>query len=552
MSITAIDDKESVKQEAGPAFAWEDRALFVMAGIVVILCIYVRIRLLGVPLERDEGEFAYFGQLILKGIPPFAAAYSMKLPGIYGMYALIMSLFGQTAQGIHLGLLITNMASILLLYLLGRRIGGTCTGAVASAVYALLSVSFSVFGIYAHATHFVVLFALAGFLCMFKALDRNSRLLFLLAGILFGIAFTMKQHAALLIIFAFLYLVWSGWNNSTSGKKNFMAGSALFLLGTMIPYALIALWMFQTGLFVKFWFWTVQYAREYTSSETLAAGLTRFFSQTAEIMIPQIPLWLMAIAAGGLLVTKLGRNGNRLFISSLLFFSLLALCPGFYFRPHYYIMLLPAIALLIGVAFQSAASLPLLSQRGLLRRIIPLLLFSGAVTYGCISERNYLFSLPPEKVSRAMYVSNPFPEAVEIARYIRDRTTTNDRIAVLGSEPEIYFYADRLSATGHIYMYGLMEDHPYAERMQIQMIREIETARPKYVVAVNVETSWMVRPTSSQKFMDWGENYIRNFYDLVGVIDIIDADQTRYVWDDKASGYSHVSNQFLTVFKRKR
>ena len=101
MSIEAVDDKESIKQETGPALAWENAALFIITGLVVLLCIYVRIRLLGIPLERDEGEFAYFGQLMLKGIPPFAAAYSMKLPGIYGMYALIMTLFGQTAQGIH-------------------------------------------------------------------------------------------------------------------------------------------------------------------------------------------------------------------------------------------------------------------------------------------------------------------------------------------------------------------------------------------------------------------------------------------------------------------
>ena len=551
MSIEAVADKESIRQETGPVIAWENTALYVIAGIVVVLCTCVRIRLLGIPLERDEGEFAYFGQLMLKGIPPFAAAYSMKLPGIYGMYALIMTLFGQTAQGIHLGLLVTNLISILLLFLLGKRICGIYAGAVASAVYALLSVSFSVFGVFAHATHFVVLFAVAGFLCMFKALDRNNRLLFLVTGILFGMAFTMKQHAVLLIIFAFFYLVWSGWRNSTSGKIHIMARSALFLLGTILPAALIALWMFQAGLFDKFWFWTVQYARAYASSETVVAGLSRFFSQTAGIIIPQIPLWLLAFAGGGLLLTKHGRSGDRFFIFGLFLFSMLAICPGFYFRPHYYIMLLPALALLIGVALQSVASLPALSRQGLSRHIIPLLLFSGAVAYGFVSERSYFFFLPPEKAGRAIYGTNPFPEAVEIARYIRDRTSTNDRIAVLGSEPEIYFYADRLSATGHIYMYGLMDDHPYAERMQMQMIREIETARPKFVVAVNVDTSWMVRPTSSQKFLDWGENYVRNFYDLVGVIDIIDADTTRYMWDDKASGYRHVSNRFLTVFKRR-
>ena len=51
--------------------------------------------------------------------------------------------------------------------------------------------------------------------------------------------------------------------------------------------------------------------------------------------------------------------------------------------------------------------------------------------------------------------------------------------------------------------------------------------------------------------MEWGENYVRNYYDLVGVIDMIEASPTRYMWDDKASGYRHVSDRYLTVFKRK-
>jgi len=551
MSTETYAGEESIQQRTGAVLPWVNTALFVIAGLVVILCIYIRIRLLSVPLERDEGEFAYFGQLILKGIPPFAAAYSMKLPGIYVMYALIMSLFGQSVQGIHLGLLFTNLATIYLLFLLGAHICDTRAGAVTAAVYALLSVSFSVLGVCAHATHFVVLFAVAGFFCLFKALDRNSLLLVLLSGFLFGIAFTMKQHAALLVIFAFLYLVRQSWGNSLSNKKHVMAGSIIFLFGTIVPYVLIVLWMTQAGLFKIFWFWTVQYAREYTSSETIGNGIANLIKETRDIIIPQFPLWLIAGAAGGLLATSQGRSRDRFFIFGLIAFSMLAICPGFYFRQHYYIMLLPAIALLIGVAVRTSTSLSALSHQDVFRQIIPLLLFTGAVTYGFISERSYFFTMPPVEVSRSVFGTNPFPEAAEIARYIREHTTTTDRIAVLGSEPEIYFHADRLSATGHIYMYGLMENQPYAERMQMQMIREIETARPKYVITVNVDASWLLRPTSSQKILDWGENYVHNLYDLVGVVDILGGFPTIYVWDDRASGYEHISDQSVAIFKRK-
>jgi len=72
---------------------------------VLALVAAVRIRLLNMPLERDEGEYAYAGQLMLQGIPPYQLAYNMKFPGTYAAYAFIMGLFGQTPAGIHFGVM---------------------------------------------------------------------------------------------------------------------------------------------------------------------------------------------------------------------------------------------------------------------------------------------------------------------------------------------------------------------------------------------------------------------------------------------------------------
>ena len=95
---------------------------WVALAVIIVFIAAIRIRLLQAPLERDEGEFAYMGQLILQGIPPFQMAYDVKLPGIYAIYALIMAVFGQTTQGIHIGLLIANVGSIVLVFLIARRL----------------------------------------------------------------------------------------------------------------------------------------------------------------------------------------------------------------------------------------------------------------------------------------------------------------------------------------------------------------------------------------------------------------------------------------------
>jgi hypothetical protein len=67
-------------------------------------------------------------------------------------------------------------------------------------------------------------------------------------------------------------------------------------------------------------------------------------------------------------------------------------------------------------------------------------------------------------------------ESPEIARYVRERTTDDDRIAVIGSEPQIYFYTGRRPATRYLYTYPLMEPHPYAREMQLELCREVDAA----------------------------------------------------------------------------
>src|SRR5437867_11699219 len=141
-------------------------AWILLAVIVLGLVLVIRIRLLGIPLERDEGEYAYAGQLMLQGIPPYKLAYNMKFPGTYAAYALIMGIFGQTIVGIHLGLLLINAATILLIFLLGRRLINSIAGLAAAMTYAVLSVSPSVVGFAAHAEHFVMLPALGGTLLL--------------------------------------------------------------------------------------------------------------------------------------------------------------------------------------------------------------------------------------------------------------------------------------------------------------------------------------------------------------------------------------------------
>jgi 4-amino-4-deoxy-L-arabinose transferase-like glycosyltransferase len=168
--------------------------LFVILGFVAL----VRLRLLDVPLERDEGEYGYAGQLILQGIPPYLLAYNMKFPGTYAAYALIMAIFGETTSAIRLGLLLVNAATTLLLYFLTRRLFDRATALIAAASFALMSLEIAIRGTWAHATHFVILPVVAAMLLLIRG--GTWRTLF--AGALLMLAILMKQPAAAFAIFA--------------------------------------------------------------------------------------------------------------------------------------------------------------------------------------------------------------------------------------------------------------------------------------------------------------------------------------------------------------
>src|SRR5262245_23732436 len=204
---TRLPEAES---EARPVGMRSSSAPLIALGAVIAAILFfaaIRIRLADTPLERDEGEYAYAGELILHGVPPYQQAYNMKFPGTYYSYAAIMSVFGKTPAGIHYGLVLVNALTALLVFGIGRRLLGDPAGAAAAIIFLLLTVDRWVMGTAAHATHFVLLPALGGLYLLLLALDAPRAWKLVAAGALLGIAVLMKQHAVLFLPLALLMIL---------------------------------------------------------------------------------------------------------------------------------------------------------------------------------------------------------------------------------------------------------------------------------------------------------------------------------------------------------
>ncbi|MFQ5828420.1 MAG: ArnT family glycosyltransferase [Candidatus Methylomirabilia bacterium] len=512
----------------------------------------MRIRLLELPLERDEGEYAYAGQLMLQGIPPYETVYTVKFPGTHAAYALIIALFGESIQAIRIGLLLVNAATILLMFLLARRLLDVWAGVVAAATYATLSLGLAILGQAAHATHFVVLTAVGGILLLLRAAQTLRPWGLFVSGLLLGLSVLMKQAGVFFVLFAGLALLMGLLRTPTAAWRRLVAATAFFALGAAAPLGLTLLVLWLAGVFENFWFWTFVYAREYGTIFTLSRGWAQFRLQAGTVMQPAWPLWTLGAMGVILLWRDRLARARWVFFAGFSVFSFLAVCPGFYFREHYFILLLPAVALLAGATVTCGARmlagmrLPAAAWRG-----VPAIALIAACGYAVYQDRTSFFTLSPRDASRERHSVNPFPESEAIARYIKSHSDPTHQIAVVGSEPQIYFLSDRRSATGYIYVYGLMEPQPYALRMHQEMIREIESARPEFIVYVNVAFSWLRLPDSPNLIFDWTGQYLERLYRRVGVIDILSPQHTEYRWDDEAIGYAVRSPSYLMVFRRK-
>src|ERR1044071_1107073 len=160
----------------------------------------------------------------------------MKFPGTYYAYALVMAVFGQRATGIRLGLALVNVATALLVFAIGRRLYGRFVGAVATVAFALLSLDRWIMGVFAHATHFVLLPALAGLFLLLRAPTARRAPSLLAGGVRLGLAVLVKQHGFTFIPLG-AFVVWQANLAAGRGTRRLLLELGLLALGAILPFA---------------------------------------------------------------------------------------------------------------------------------------------------------------------------------------------------------------------------------------------------------------------------------------------------------------------------
>jgi hypothetical protein len=238
-------------------------------------------------------------------------------------------------------------------------------------------------------------------------------------------------------------------------------------------------------------------------------------------------------------------------ITLLILLTFLSTAPGLRFYGHYFIQMMPAVAILIAAMVYAVGDI---SETKMQSKIGGTIAFSVFLLYCVVNinkQSSYYFSPNQFEILRQVYGDNPFVESKPVADKIKSVAKPGDQLLVLGSEPQINFYAQMHTPTRHSFMGFTSGMDENAKNWRAEVKKDVEDSKPAFIVLVNHPFSWSFPRDSDQDLFKWSYSYMIQNYDIMGIADIIPGARPAYIWDQAAMTYKPKGEKYLLIFKRK-
>lgn len=406
-----------------------------MAGAILacaLVAVLLRMPFLWAGLGMDEGGYAHVVQRWSRGARLYGEAWLDRPQGLLLTYRFLLWV-NDDGWTIRLGAVLAGLAITVLVGLIGWLLVGRGAGIAAAALYAVVGVAPNIEGFTLNGE---LLASTPATLAVAAALlwhRYRSPGWLVTAGLAAGVATTMKP-SGLDGIAAGLVVVLLG----TRPRRATRLPPALFLGACAVPVGLSALHGWYLG-----WreYWTALAGYQFAALRGPAGGpAARWADFTGNLGPAARDLAVVTAMAGvGLWLLRHSQPARWVLLAWLGGAALGVNLGGSYW-PHYYVQLLPPLAVLAAAAI-AAIRRPRLRTAAALTALVPQLVwFAGLVP-----------ATPDERQQRIPYYSLARRDE-RIAAAIRTETSPDDRIFVLVSQSNIYFLAQRM--TDYPYLWG--------------------------------------------------------------------------------------------------
>ncbi len=521
--------------------AWLD-ALALAA--IALTCLALRLPSLDrVVLNPDESQYeATASYLVATGTPPFLP---WGEPGSFGLFALMTRLFGD--YPIFELRVLVQLVCVGMAFLLYRTIAKqTSRWAGLAAGLVLVHYSMDYEGLSVNRDWFASAFVLGGIAlgaaALDRAPDRRTRILFL-SGLVSATGLWFKLQAGIMLLAVPSALALEGladrhMKRTTREIAVQVSGAVVAGILHLVPYAVLGTLGEYFGAFFGDWRLFI------AGNETAVGGgpglyWTQFFADQ-----PNRPLlvaaYALAAASLGAAVWRIVRRaqGPRSFLARpiTVLFAIYALTAiacvklGDRFFGHYYLLLVPAIAGLVGLAIEALA-IESRRERACRTFAIGVMALVVADTTARTLEAGFpphpldaavlalgaciliAFALRPARrigpaaaalvaleITRLVFVTQrmPTPESMtynayrfdELAAYLREHKAPGDRLFVWGWAPEIYSLTEIESASHISVTQHIVQDHiegtgppPGIDPVWAgRLMTELDARKPRFIV----------------------------------------------------------------------
>ena len=441
-------------------------ALYVLFPLSPILKRYV---------GRDSGVFLYIGWRILNGELPYKDVWDHKPPVVFYIDALGLAITKHSRWGVWL----LEFAGLFFAAFVGYRLIRRFFGAFPAILSTFLWLSTLIFLIQAEWGNLTEEYALPlQFLALWLATDTfespvpKYRYWFAI-GLIGGIAFFTKQTTIGIWISIVLFLVVYKLKMRQFRELVFIL--FFFFSGvTVVFVSWIAFFALQGGL-PQFWDCVFEYNFAYSA---LHPGVVSHIKPVIAGIKPLVQSGLLPLAGIGYVFVVVLLAFKRDFIRKwlplfaiILFdlpFELLLVSISGNTYGHYYISMLPILALLSGIAFwiifssQFLQDIPSVAHDILAIGIVSVLLWSAFYSQYKILSFRY--------------------EQIPIISYVQSNTTSTDTVLLWGAESSVNYFSYRKSPSRFVYQYPLYTKGYTSEHLIVEFLDDLIANKPRLLI----------------------------------------------------------------------